>query len=46
MAAAAGTALLVVGRTPRRSGLGTRLGPVAPAVAHHAACPVGLVPQR
>ncbi|MET7761361.1 universal stress protein [Streptomyces sp. NPDC005393] len=44
--AAAGTALLVVGRAPRRSGLGPRLGPVAQAVAHHAACPVAVVPQR
>ncbi|NIY70242.1 universal stress protein [Streptomyces malaysiensis] len=44
--AAAGTALMVVGRGPRRVGFGPRLGPVAQAVAHHAACPVAVVPQR
>ncbi|WP_432585525.1 universal stress protein [Streptomyces sp. HD1123-B1] len=43
--AARGAALLVVGRGPRRSGPGPRLGPVAQAVAHHAACPVAVVPQ-
>ncbi|MBL1098812.1 universal stress protein [Streptomyces coffeae] len=45
VAAAAGAALMVVGRGPRRTGLGPRLGPVAQAVAHHAACPVAVVPQ-
>ncbi|MEU8827949.1 universal stress protein [Streptomyces sp. NPDC048636] len=45
VAAAEGAALLVVGRGPGRSGLGPRLGPVAQAVAHHAACPVAVVPQ-
>ncbi|MBD3008826.1 universal stress protein [Streptomyces sp. 5-10] len=44
--AAAGTALMVVGRGPRRVGFGPRLGPVTQAVAHHAACPVAVVPQR
>ncbi|AGP53080.1 universal stress protein [Streptomyces rapamycinicus] len=46
VAAAAGTALMVVGRGPRRVGFGPRLGPVTQAVAHHAACPVAVVPQR
>lgn len=44
--AATGTALMVVGRGPRRVGFGPRLGPVTQAVAHHAACPVAVVPQR
>lgn len=46
VASAAGTALMVVGRGPRRVGFGPRLGPVTQAVAHHAACPVAVVPQR
>jgi len=38
-------ALLVVGRHTRRPALGLRLGPVAHAVIHHAACPVAVVPH-
>jgi nucleotide-binding universal stress UspA family protein len=38
-------ALMVVGRGPRGSVLSARLGPVAHAVVHHAACPVAVVPH-
>ncbi|MFE2445558.1 universal stress protein [Streptomyces sp. NPDC059426] len=43
--AAAGAALIVVGRGRRQMGLGPRLGPVGQAVVHHAACPVAVVPR-
>ncbi|GGZ42450.1 universal stress protein [Streptomyces poonensis] len=43
--AAAGAGLLVVGRRERGGGPGPRLGPVAHAVLHHAACPVAVVPH-
>ncbi|MEU5714680.1 universal stress protein [Streptomyces sp. NPDC020403] len=38
--------LLVVGRRPRKHLGGPRLGHVAHAVIHHAACPVAVVPAR
>ncbi len=38
--------LLVIGRRTQRSPLGTRLGAVAHAVLHHAACPVAVVPHE
>lgn len=41
---AAGAALLVVGRSRRRR-MGARVGPVAQAAVHHAACPVAVVPH-
>ncbi|GAA3816450.1 universal stress protein [Streptomyces phyllanthi] len=43
--AATGAALVVVGRRARDSRLGTRIGPVAHAVLHHAGCPVAVVPH-
>ncbi|MEV6019871.1 universal stress protein [Streptomyces sp. NPDC051997] len=42
--AAAGAALVVVGRGERETRFGTCLGPVAHAVLHHADCPVAVVP--
>ncbi|MFF9010156.1 hypothetical protein ACF087_30595 [Streptomyces goshikiensis] len=36
---------MAVGRRIRRSAIGTRLGPVAHAVLHHSAAPVGVVPR-
>jgi nucleotide-binding universal stress UspA family protein len=41
---AAGAALLVVGRSRRRR-VGARVGSVAQAAVHHAACPVAIVPH-
>ncbi|MFD5813849.1 universal stress protein [Streptomyces sp. NPDC127038] len=43
--AAAGAALVVVGRRERESRFGTYLGPVAHAALHHADCPVAVVPH-
>ena len=43
--AAAGAALLVVGRQMRERPFGARLGSVAYAVLHHAVCPVAVVPH-
>jgi nucleotide-binding universal stress UspA family protein len=43
--AAEGAALTVVGRAARPHQLGTRLGPVAHAVIHHAQSPVAVVPH-
>lgn len=43
--AAAGADLLVVGRRMQRPALGPRLGNVAHAAVHHAACPVAVVPH-
>ncbi|MEU2289008.1 universal stress protein [Streptomyces sp. NPDC013178] len=37
--------LLVVGRRRHRGGLAPRLGPVAQAAVHHAACPIAIVPH-
>jgi nucleotide-binding universal stress UspA family protein len=37
--------LLVVGRRRHRGALATRLGPVAHAAVHHAACPIAVVPH-
>ncbi|MFD6230296.1 universal stress protein [Streptomyces sp. NPDC060232] len=37
--------LLVVGRRVRESSVGARIGSVAHAVLHHAACPVAVVPH-
>ncbi|GAA1899235.1 universal stress protein [Streptantibioticus ferralitis] len=45
VAAAPDAALLVVGRRTQRTPMGTRLGPVAHAVLHHAPCPVAVVPH-
>lgn len=43
---AEGSDLLVVGRCRRhRTALGPRIGPVAHAAVHHAACPVAVVPH-
>ncbi|MCF6522840.1 universal stress protein [Streptomyces sp. JJ36] len=43
---AAGSDLLVIGRCRRhRAGFGDRVGPVAQAAVHHAACPVAVVPH-
>jgi hypothetical protein len=41
---AEGAALLVVGRSRRRR-VGARIGSVAQAAVHHAACPVAVVPH-
>ncbi|MFE0582986.1 universal stress protein [Streptomyces sp. NPDC058874] len=38
--------LVVVGRRVRESAVGTRIGSVAHAVLHHAACPVAVVPHH
>ncbi len=43
--AAPSAGLLVVGRWTERPAGGTRIGPVAHAVLHHAACPVAVVPH-
>ncbi|MEU4211815.1 universal stress protein [Streptomyces sp. NPDC026206] len=43
--AAQGAALLVVGRRRHRPALTPRLGPVAQAGAHHAPCPMAVVPH-
>lgn len=43
--AAAGAALLVVGRRAHRHGLAPHLGPVAQAAIHHGSCPVAVVPH-
>lgn len=43
--AAAGAELLVVGRRRHHPHLASRLGPVAQAAAHHARCPVAVVPH-
>ncbi|WP_405885404.1 universal stress protein [Streptomyces sp. NBC_01136] len=43
--AADGAGLLVVGRRTHRPGPAPRLGPVAQAAAHHARCPVAVVPH-
>lgn len=43
--AAAGAALLVIGRCAQRPPLSTHLGAVAHSVIHHAACPVAIVPH-
>ncbi|MGP4050401.1 universal stress protein [Streptomyces sp. 2A115] len=45
IAAAAGAELLVVGRRKHHPPLAPRLGPVAQAAAHHARCPVAVVPH-
>jgi nucleotide-binding universal stress UspA family protein len=42
---ARGADLLVVGRRKHRGALAGRLGPVAHAAAHHAACPLAVVPH-
>ena len=42
---AAGADLLVIGRRRHRPALLPRVGPVAQAVIHHAACPVAVVPH-
>ncbi|MBO1333029.1 universal stress protein [Streptomyces sp. VRA16 Mangrove soil] len=44
--AAHGAGLLVVGRRPRRAGVGPHTGPVTHAVLHHVACPVVVVPHE
>ncbi|MDJ1135485.1 universal stress protein [Streptomyces iconiensis] len=44
--AAAHAQLLVIGRRARHPAIGTRLGPVAHAVIHHARCPVAVVPHE
>ncbi|MBM7440250.1 universal stress protein [Streptomyces sp. HB132] len=43
--ASPGAGLLMVGRRRRRHPMGPRLGHVAHAVIHHAACPVAVVPH-
>ncbi|WP_151478299.1 universal stress protein [Streptomyces albicerus] len=45
LSAASRAQLLVVGRRVRRSPVGTRIGSVAHATLHHAACPVAVVPH-
>ncbi|MCX5435305.1 universal stress protein [Streptomyces sp. NBC_00063] len=45
VAAAAGAELLVVGRRKHHPPLAPFLGPVAQAAAHHARCPVAVVPH-
>lgn len=42
---ARGAGLLVVGRRKHRGAMAGRLGPVAHAAAHHAACPLAVVPH-
>ncbi|MFF7635095.1 universal stress protein [Kitasatospora sp. NPDC008050] len=42
---APGAGLLVVGRGGNRTGLAPRIGPVAHAAIHHAACPVAVIPH-
>ncbi|QES47497.1 universal stress protein UspA [Streptomyces venezuelae] len=46
LSAASDAQLLVVGRQVRESALGTRIGSVAHAALHHAACPVAVVPHH
>ncbi|MEU8436127.1 universal stress protein [Streptomyces sp. NPDC029216] len=46
LSAASDARLLVVGRRVRESALGTRIGSVAHAALHHAACPVAVVPHH
>ncbi|MDX3135273.1 universal stress protein [Streptomyces europaeiscabiei] len=43
--AAEGAALLVVGRSAHRHGLGSHLGHVVQAALHHVRCPVAVVPH-
>ncbi|RKN03785.1 universal stress protein [Streptomyces radicis] len=43
--AAAGAALLVVGRRTREAALGPRIGPVTHAALHHSPAPVAVVPH-
>ncbi|MDX3710092.1 universal stress protein [Streptomyces europaeiscabiei] len=45
MHAAEGAALLVVGRSAHRHGLGSHLGHVVQAALHHVRCPVAVVPH-
>ncbi|WP_405996898.1 universal stress protein [Streptomyces sp. NBC_00829] len=45
LSAAAGAALLVVGRRRRPSPVGARIGSVAHAALHHAPCPVAVIPH-
>ncbi|MFF3323984.1 universal stress protein [Streptomyces sp. NPDC002889] len=45
LSAASQAQLLVLGRQIRRSPIGTRIGSVAHAALHHAACPVAIVPH-
>ncbi|GGR83917.1 stress-inducible protein [Streptomyces humidus] len=45
MGASGSAGLLVVGRRRRRPTVTARLGPVAQAAAHHARCPVAVVPH-
>ncbi|MGW7327691.1 universal stress protein [Streptomyces sp. NPDC054840] len=45
LSAASDAQLLVVGRRARESSIGMRIGSVAHAVLHHAACPVAVVPH-
>lgn len=45
LSAAPGAQLLVVGRRVRRAPVGARIGSVAHAALHHAACPVAVVPH-
>ncbi|WP_447034650.1 universal stress protein [Streptomyces sp. DSM 118878] len=45
LSATSSAQLLVVGRRVRRAPVGTRIGSVAHAALHHAACPVAVVPH-
>ncbi|MCM1973018.1 universal stress protein [Streptomyces sp. G1] len=45
LSAASDAQLVVVGRRVRESSVGARVGSVAHAVLHHAACPVAVVPH-
>ncbi|EXU67851.1 universal stress protein UspA [Streptomyces sp. PRh5] len=45
LTSAAGAGLVVIGRYSHRSAVGPRLGHVAHALLHHAACPVAVVPH-
>ncbi|MEV0123716.1 universal stress protein [Streptomyces sp. NPDC050703] len=45
LSAASRAGLLVVGRRVRRAPVGARIGSVAHAALHHAACPVAVVPH-
>ncbi|KUL44491.1 universal stress protein [Streptomyces antimycoticus] len=45
LTSAAGAGLVVVGRYSHRPAVGPRLGHVAHALLHHAACPVAVVPH-
>ncbi|MCQ8828823.1 universal stress protein [Streptomyces malaysiensis] len=44
LTSAVGAGLVVLGRHSRRSAVGPRLGHVAHALLHHAACPIAVVP--